>query len=64
MEGDDMEDKEVFDVEAAAAFLGINPEDLRRYARKGKIPCRKLGKRWRFHKATLVEWLKGNQEKE
>ena len=56
-----MEDKEVFDAEEAAAFLGINLDDLRRYARKGMIPCRKLGKRWRFHKAHLVEWLKGNQ---
>ena len=57
-----MEEKEVFDVKAAAAYLGINPDDLRRYARKGMIPCRKLGKRWLFHKAHLVEWLKGNQE--
>ena len=56
-----MEEKEVFDVKAAAAFLGLNPDDIRRYARKGLLPARKLGKRWLFHKAHLVEWLKGNQ---
>jgi excisionase family DNA binding protein len=54
-----MEDKEVFDVKAGAAYLGINPDDLRRYARKGLIPAQKLGKRWLFHKAHLIEWLRG-----
>ena len=56
-----MEEKEVFAVKAAAAFLGLNPDDIRRYARKGLLPARKLGKRWLFHKAHLVEWLKGNK---
>jgi excisionase family DNA binding protein len=59
-----MEEKEVFNVEEASAFLGINPDDLRRYARKGLIPARKLGKRWRFHKAHLIEWLKGGESQE
>jgi excisionase family DNA binding protein len=57
-----MEEKEVLDAKAAAVFLGLHPDDLRRYARKGLIPARKLGKRWLFHKAHLVEWLKGNQK--
>ena len=55
-----MENKEVLNVKEAAAFLGLNPYDLRRYARLGLIPCRKLGKRWLFNKAHLVEWLKGD----
>jgi DNA-binding transcriptional MerR regulator len=55
-----MENKEVLNVKEAAAFWGLNPYDLRRYARLGLIPCRKLGKRWLFHKAHLVEWLKGD----
>jgi excisionase family DNA binding protein len=59
VKGVDMEDKEVFDVKTAAAYLGINPDDLRRYARMGLIPARKLGKRWLFHKAHLIEWLRG-----
>lgn len=56
-----MEDREVLDVKAAAAYLNINPDDLRRYARKGMIPCRKLGKKWLFHKSHLIEWLKGDR---
>jgi excisionase family DNA binding protein len=63
MEGDVMEMKEVFNVDEAAAYLGLNPDVLRRYARKGLIPCRKVGKRWRFHKTHLVEWLKGESKR-
>jgi excisionase family DNA binding protein len=59
-----MEQKEVFSADEAATFLGLHPDDVRRYARKGLIPCRKLGKRWLFHKAHLVEWLKGKREGE
>jgi len=55
-----MEEKEVLSAEEAAQFLGLNPDDVRRYARKGMIPARKVGKRWLFHKGHLVEWLKGN----
>ena len=57
-----MEPKEVLNAEEAGAFLGLHPDDVRRYARKGMIPCRQVGKRWLFHKPHLVEWLKGNQE--
>jgi excisionase family DNA binding protein len=55
-----MEKKEVLSAEEAAQFLGLNPDDVRRYARKGMMPARKVGKRWLFHKAHLIEWLKGN----
>jgi DNA repair protein RadD len=57
-----MEQKEVFNADQAAAYLGINPDVLRRYARKGLIPARKVGRKWLFHKDHLVEWLKGNQK--
>jgi excisionase family DNA binding protein len=56
-------EKDVMNTEEAAAFLGISPYDLRRYARRGMIPARKLGKRWLFHKGHLVEWLKGDYGK-
>jgi excisionase family DNA binding protein len=59
-----MEQKEVFSADEAATFLGLHPDDVRRYARKGLVPCRKLGKRWLFHKAHLVAWLKGKKEGE
>lgn len=54
-----MSPEEVMNTKEAASFLGISPYDLRRYARRGMIPARKLGKRWLFHKRHLIEWLKG-----
>ena len=56
-------EKDVMKTKEAAAFLGISPYDLRRYARRGMLPARKLGKRWLFHKAHLIEWLKGEYGK-
>lgn len=47
-------DKELMDVREAAAFLGINEEVLRRWAREGRIPAGKLGREWRFSRRLLV----------
>ena len=58
-----MAEKDVMNTEEAAAFLGISPHDLRRYARRGMIPARKLGKRWLFHKGHLIDWLMGDPVK-
>jgi excisionase family DNA binding protein len=48
-------DKELMDIQEAAAFLGINQEVLRRWAREGRIPAGKLGREWRFSRRLLVE---------
>jgi len=42
------------DVQEAAAFLGINQEVLRRWARDGRVPAGKLGREWRFSRRLLV----------
>ena len=40
----------------AAALLGAHVETVRRLARRGEIPCFKLGKDWRFHRAAIERW--------
>jgi excisionase family DNA binding protein len=40
----------------AAAFLGAHVETIRRLARRGEIPSFKVGKDWRFRRATLRQW--------
>ena len=61
-----MVDKEVMSTDEAAEFLGLKPFTVRKYAKKGLIPAKKLGKQWRFVKADLLAWLRGkgqgNQE--
>ena len=44
------------DVEAAARFMGVHVETLRRLARSGDIPSFKVGRRWRFRTETLRQW--------
>jgi excisionase family DNA binding protein len=48
---------EVLTVEQAAQYLQLNPETVRRAARSGRLPAARVGRRWRFHKTTLEQWL-------
>jgi len=41
----------------AAAFLNLNENVLRRWARQGKIPAGKLGQKWCFSKRQLIEFV-------
>jgi len=40
-----------------AEYLKISKSTLYQMAQNGAIPASKIGKRWRFHKATIEEWL-------
>lgn len=48
--------KEVLSAQEAADLLGAHVETIRRMARKGSLPAYKLGKDWRFNKASLLSW--------
>ena len=47
----------VLTVDEAAAYLRIPKSSLYKLAQKGKIPCQKVGKHWRFHKDAIDSWL-------
>jgi len=47
---------EVMDVQAAAAYLKLNDQTLRRFARNGLVPAFRLGGRWRFRRTALDAW--------
>jgi excisionase family DNA binding protein len=53
-----MGNNEVLTAEEAAEFLKLTPFTVRDYARRGILPCRKVGKAWRFYKPDLVAWLR------
>ncbi len=43
--------------EEAEELTGYNPDHLRRLARSGKVPARKLaGRVWLFARDALLEW--------
>lgn len=46
-------------VEDVAVYLRLNPETVRVMARRGELPCVKVGKRvWRFRIVDVKEWLR------
>lgn len=50
---------EVLDLDGACEFLKIAKPTLYKYARTGAIPAFKVGRIWRFHKASLDDWVRG-----
>lgn len=50
---------EVMTAEEAAAFLRLPANLLVRKAREGQIPGARIGRRWRFSRRLLLEWIEG-----
>ena len=44
-------------VDEVATLLHQHPKTIARWARQGKIPCRKIGRQWLFRQSELNEWL-------
>ena len=48
---------EVLTAEEAAEYLRMALSTLYRYMRDGRVPCFKVGSRWRFKRSLLDEWI-------
>jgi excisionase family DNA binding protein len=53
---------EILTVEEAARLLRLSPYTVRKLARQGRLPGRKVGRGWRFRKDLLLAWLEGRWE--
>jgi excisionase family DNA binding protein len=51
---------EVLDIREASQYLGISADSLYKYAMANKVPCFKIGSRWRFKKSVLDRWMDEN----
>lgn len=51
----------VMTIEETSKYLRIPLSTLYKLAQNGKIPCQKIGRHWRFHRSTLIEWLAGRK---
>ena len=49
---------DVMTIEEVVEYLRIPRSSLYKLAQEGKIPCRKVGRHWRFHRDTLDLWMK------
>ena len=42
-----------------AKYLGFHEYTVRKMAREGTIPAKRIGERWRFRKVELEQWASG-----
>lgn len=54
--------KEVLTPEEAADLLQLSKYTVKDYARKGKIPAKKVGAVWRFSRKSLLNWLSSSSD--
>jgi excisionase family DNA binding protein len=50
------QDTPILNAGQVAELLGTHVETVRRLARKGQIPCFKVGKDWRFDRNAIAAW--------
>ena len=43
-------------------YLQVSKSTLYKLVQAGKVPGTKIGKHWRFRKATIDLWIDGNQQ--
>lgn len=59
MHTDSREVVPVMTVDEVAKYLRIPKSSVYKLARAGSIPGQKVGRHWRFHRATVESWLAG-----
>jgi excisionase family DNA binding protein len=48
---------EILTIEETSEYLRIPISSLYKLAQAGKVPCQKVGRHWRFHRAAIDRWL-------
>ena len=56
---DDAGLSEVSDCLALARYLHVDLKTVQGLAQRGEIPCRKVGKAYRFYRPAIITWLLG-----
>lgn len=51
---------DILTIEETAELLKIPRSSVYKLAQQGKIPAKKVGRHWRFHRQTLLEWVAGD----
>lgn len=50
-------DKEILDIEGVSKLLGVSKYTVYRLIKDNKIPVTRVGKKFRFHRGTIIEWV-------
>jgi len=49
---------EVMTIEELSEYLKVSKSSLYKLAQQGKLPGKKVGKHWRFHREAVDAWIK------
>jgi len=52
---------DILTLQEAAEYMKLSVYTIYIYARKGKIPAKKLGNRWRFSRISLEEFIRAGE---
>ncbi len=50
-------DREILNIEEAASLLGVSVKTFNKVLHAENIPARKIGREWKFSRASLIEWV-------
>lgn len=57
-------DREILNIEEAAALLGVSVKTFNKVLHSENIPARKIGREWKFSRTALIEWVGSGQSME
>lgn len=52
----------ILTIDELAAYLRLSKSSLYKLAQSGGLPGQKIGKRWRFHREAIDQWLKSHPD--
>ena len=55
------QEKELLGAEDVAELVGVKETTVYKWCKEGKLPCLKVGKRWRIRREALEDFLKGSE---
>ena len=53
---------DILTIDTLAEYLKISKSTLYKLVQNGRLPGQKVGKRWRFHKGAIDDWLRQHPE--
>lgn len=55
----DISQSDILTIDEVAALLKIPRSTVYKLAQQGKLPAKKVGKHWRFHRGMVMDWITG-----
>ncbi len=50
-------DREILNIEEAAALLGVSIKTFNKVLHSEDMPARKIGREWKFSRRALIDWV-------